>query len=378
MLPFCVIEEIRERAVFCMKAFVALLLAALLAVGCAAAEGVSELGMRLLAEGWDGVGNALISPVSLGFALEMAEAGAAGQTREQLNVGGASQWSEALSAAGLRWANAAFVREDLQVRPNYIEALRDRFGAELFGLDDADAVNAWVDEHTDHLIDRMVDEIDPNLRLMLLNAIAMDAKWAVRFDQFSTGEDVFHAPGGDVTATFMANTFEVPYAQTPLGRAVRLDYRDSGLYMLVLLPEEGRMAEALAALAEDPLGSFQDMAQTNVWLRLPKLDLAVENRLNEGLMARGIVVPFTEAADFSGISDEELMISEVVQRARLQVDEEGTRAAAATEVGIMAKGGPEGDPPVVMAVDRPFIVLIAEETTGAVCFAGVVCDPTQN
>ena len=367
----------RKGGVF-MKAILAMLLAALLAVGGAAAEGVNALGLKLLAEGWDGEHNALISPVSLGFALEMAGAGAAGETREQLDVGGASQWGEALSAAGLAWANAAFIREDLAVKPEYAEALKTRFEAELFGLNDADAVNDWVDAHTDHLIDHMVDGIDPNLRLMLLSAIAMDAEWAVTFDPGATEDGVFHAPAGDVTAAFMTNTLTVPYAETPLGQAVRLDYRADGLCMLALLPEEGRLSEALEALAADPLGAFKDMAPAQVRLKMPKLDLQVENKLNDGLKARGIVTPFTEDADFSGISDEPLMISDVVQKARLQVDEEGTRAAAATEVAIIAKGAFPAEPPVPVVLDRPFIALITEETTGAVCFAGVVCDPTRN
>ena len=363
-----------------MKAIVALILAAAMCFGGAVAENGSALGLRALEGLWDGKSNQVISPVSLAWALDMAGAGAAGKTREEiyaaLGVEDTSIWNEALAAAGLRWANAAFLRDDLEVKPEYSEALTQRFGAERFGLEDADGVNAWVDAHTDHLIDHLVDDIDPMTRLMLVNAVAMDADWALPFDPMSTDEDIFHAPGGDVRAQFMHATREMPYAEGPLGQAVRLNYRGGGLYMLALLPEEGRMAEALAAVAEDPAGCFGELTPRRVKLSMPKLDLSAENSLKEQLQALGIVEAFSDSADLSGIADEPLMISEVFQKARMQVDEEGTRAAAATEVEVLAKGAFPMDPPAVMTLDRPCILLVLEETTGAVCFAAVVCDPT--
>lgn len=371
-----------------MKAMLALMLAAMLAMGAGVSAGgaiadggadaANRLGMNLLRRDWDGAHNALISPVSLAYALDMAAAGAAGQTYEELKICDAPRWNVPLTEAGLRWANAAFVNEGLAVKPEYRAALAEDFGAELFTLTDVDAVNDWARARTDGLIDPLTDRLDPRTRLLLLNAVAMDARWRVEFDAGNTAGGDFHAPGGDVTADFMNATYEMPYAEGPLGQAARLDYRDSGLYMLVVLPEAGKLESALDALAMDPLGAMGELSPRKVVLSLPKLDFTAENKLSEGLQALGIREAFTDGADLSGISEEPLMVSDVFQKARLQVDEAGTRAAAVTEMTIVAKGmNPEEDPPARLTVDRPFILIIAEEQTGAVCFAAAVCDPTQ-
>ena len=370
-----------------MKAILALMLAAAMLMGVAAAgeqvafdEG-NRAGLQLLAQTWDGEHNQIISPASLAIALDMAGVGAAGVTREEiyrvLTPGSAAAWLEKLSGSGLQWANAAFIREDLAVKRVYADTLTRDYAAQRFGLDSVDAVNAWVDEHTGHLIDHLVDEIDGNTRMLLLNALAMDARWKIRFDAADTRADTFHAPGGDAQVDFMHVTDRFAYAQSALGQAVLLPYRDSSLYMLILLPEPGRMAEALAALVQDPAGCFAELSPRKVALSLPKLDICVENKLSDALKAMGIVTAFGDDADFSGISDEALYISDVIQKVRLQLDEEGTRAAAVTEVIMRAKGAFLQEEIAVMKVDRPFIVLIADANSRAVCFAGAVCDPSK-
>ena len=367
-----------------MKKFLALALAALiLACGTLAGAEADGPGLRLLSMLYDGEHNQIVSPVSLAYALDMAAMGAAGATREEIEAAldGAdpASWNEPLSASGLKLADAAFIRDDLTVKQDYIDALKARYGAEIFGLNDVEAVNAWVSEQTDGLIDQLAESLDPRTRMLLVNAIAMDAEWAHAFEPDDTREDVFHAPAGDVTADFMTDTFEMPYGESDLGQFIRLDYRDSGLYMLALLPKEGRMEDTLQALAEDWQGCFEGMTRREVWLRLPKLDASASNSLSGELQALGIRRAFTEEADFSGISDEPLYIDDVIQKARVQMDEAGTKAAAATEVVMLAKGlDLDKEPPVDLRVDRPYIFLIAEESTGAVCFAGVVCDPTQH
>jgi len=340
----------------------------------------NALGLRLLARRYDGQGNQLVSPVSLAWALSMAACGAAGDTRDELlnalNVEdgrAVGQWNGPLSESGLKWANAAFMREDLEVKQGFLEDLEACFEAERFPLDDADAVNAWVDARTEHLIDHLIDELDPQVRLVLLNAIAMDAQWRHEFNPDNTGEGAFHAPGGDVQAQFMRDTFTVDYGESALGQFARLDYLDSDLRMLVMLPE-GDLSEALAALAADP-GLLPGLSPTEVALRLPKLDVSASNALSGDLQALGIETAFTMDADLTAISDEPLMIDEVLQNVRLQVDEAGTRAAAATAVMIIAKGA-SMEQPVTMTVDRPYAMFIVDGRTGAICFAAAICDPT--
>ena len=338
------------------------------------------LGLRLLAEGFDGQSNRLISPVSLAYALSMAACGAAGDTQSELLAAlnaesgrAVTEWNEALAESGLRWANAAFLRDDLEVKQGFIDDLETAFEAERFPLDDVDAVNAWVDARTDHLIDRLIDGLDPETRLVLTNAIAMDAEWVHTFDPESTVEAAFYAPGGEVQAEYLKDTFTLDYGEGELGQFARLDYRDSGLYMLVMLPE-GDLSEALSALAKDP-GLVPGLKPTEVALRLPKLDVSASNALSEALQAMGVDTAFTTEADLTPISDEPLMIDEVLQKVRLQVDEEGTRAAAATAVVIMAKGALMEEP-VRMDVNRPYALFIVDRRTGAICFAAAISDPT--
>ena len=371
----------------------ALVLALCLGGMAAHAEGApgNRLGLEALRALADGTKNEIISPVSLAYALSMAAQGANGETRETLlsaldaaDAGDMAALNDALSAAGLRWANAAFIREDLALNDDYAAALSERFGAEAFPLDAAERVNAWVADRTDGLIERLLEtEVDEDVRLMLVNAIAMDAAWAAPFLATDTFEDAFHAPDGDVRADFMHKTLDARYAEIDGTQVIRLDYladgdQPNGLYMLVALPPEGGVPALLDALAASGLDALEPGNEPcRVLLSLPKLDVSASNGLSATLRALGLELPFSDDADFSGVSAEGLRISEVLQKARVQLDEDGTRAAAATEVSFKANGIAFDAPkPVEMNVNRPFVLLIAEAQTGAIAFAGVVADPT--
>ena len=358
---------------------------ALLLCGGALAEGVpgNRLGLKVLSELTEGEANAFVSPVSLGYALSLAAAGAEGETLEQLlaaldaeDAESISGLNAALMEAGLKWANAAFVREGVSLKEAYAERVTRSFDAECFPLDDAERVNAWVDQRTDGLIDALIDRVPADVQLMLVNAVAMDAKWVSPFLADRTAEDDFHAPDGDVRVEFMHQKTYAQYGETAGTQFIRKPYEGGRLSMLLALPPEGKVAGALKGLKDKGLDYFQFDAQPQqVQLSLPKLDLAVSFDLTEALMAAGIEAPFSEAADFSGVSDTSLAISQVLQKLRVIVDEEGTRAAAATEV-LMANGMSVSEPePVEMNLNRPFLLAIADDGTGAILFAGVVANP---
>lgn len=371
----------------------ALVLALCLGGAMARAEGApgNRLGLETLRLISDGNENRFVSPVSLAYALSLAAAGAAGETREALlaaldaeDADAVCAMNDALAAAGLKWANAIFARHDLPVRPEYARALADRFAAEAFPLDAAEDVNAWVADKTGGLIERLLERpLDDQTRLVLVNAIAMDAAWLSPFPPENTCEDDFHAPGGDVKAQFMHQKLRARYAEIDGTQVIRLGYIDretympTGLSMFVALPPEGGVPALLDALAERGLAAVESAGEAQeVLLTLPKLDIDVGGSLAQPLKALGLELAFTDAADFSGISEEGLEISDVLQKVRVQMDEDGTRAAAATAVMMKDNAvmlSPEK--PVEMNVNRPFVLLIAEETTGAIAFAGVVADP---
>jgi len=371
------------------RRMICLMLAALLGLAACGTRAESapgsRLGFELLEYLADGRENQFVSPVSLAFALSMASAGARGETEEALltaldaeNARDVASLGGALSDSGLRAANAAFVRDGLALRDGYLDAMDALFDAQALPLDDAARVNAWVKERTDGLIDRLLDGAPaPDVMLLLVNAIAMQAKWEQPFRDFMTCMDAFCAPDGEKRTLFMHRTFDAPYGERDGAQYIRLDYADSDLYALVILPEDGGMDGVLSALAAEGLDGFAlPEAESSVALSLPKLDVSASNDLREPLCAMGLGVIFDAEADFSGMSDERLSVSGVIQKVRVQVDEEGTRAAAATGVAA-ALGALEDDRQVIeMNVNRPFVFIIADEPTGAVCFAGVVADPT--
>lgn len=347
----------------------------------------NALGFAVLEGLCDGTENQILSPVSLTYALAMAAQGAQGDTKQEIldalgveDLSWASEQLASLADAGLKQANAAFLLQG-EARQDYIEALQAAFDAQWIVPDGgvADAVNAWVSEHTGGLIDKMLnEEPDPNTMLMLLNAVAMDARWRLPFLEKATNEDVFHMPAGDVIAPFMHQTSMMDYGERDGVKMIRLGYLDSTLELLVALPEEGGLQEVLAGLREEGLEYFRfDEDPSEVVLSMPKMDISADNVLNEILIAQGVQTAFGAGADFSGIANEDLFISQVRQKARVIFDEDGTEAAAATEVAVPARAA---NPAYLKTFDmnRPFAFVIADSATGAVCFAGAVVNPSAN
>lgn len=376
-----------------MKKVISMLLicAMLLTAGAALAEAPgNQLGFDVLRALTDGTKNQVFSPVSLAYALGMALEGADGATEDEiekaLGTDDLDDWIEhngsKLTAAGLKLANAAFITGEIQPDADYIEDLKKDFGAEWFEMSDnmADKINQWTKEHTDGLIEKLIDgELDPLSQLVLVNAVAMDAKWSSPFSADETADGTFHAPDGDVTASMMHQTLYADYAETDEALILRLTYSDSGLSMLLALPKDGQsVTGVLDKLSEKGLPYFSFPEEmTEVSLTMPKIDLSAKNTLNDALQALGIRTAFSDSADFSDITKSmPLQIAEVMQKARLVVDEDGTKAAAATEVDIRAMSAPL--PAVDFTLDRPFVAVIAEEETGTVCFASVIANPAEN
>lgn len=372
------------------------LAAALMSMTAAyAEENERHFGFEVLRGLYDGSANQVVSPVSLSFALAMAAQGAEGETKQEildaLNVEDLSELTEVmerLADKGLKQANAAFLAGDMTPREEYVTALREMFGAEWFENEGnvAEKVNGWVSEHTDGMIDKILQgELPEEAMLVLANAIAMDAKWMVEFDPAQTGDDTFHTPDGDVTVPFMHKELWATYGDFNGVQMLQLQYRNddyepTGLTMLIALPEEGGMDAVLDGLCAEGLEYFSfEGGEARVKLSMPKTDISADNSLNEILNALGVKTAFGNDADFSGITgDMPLKIGSVLQKARLQMDEEGTKAAAATVAGMTAMGMINPEDVVEFNMNRPFVAVIADQETGAVCFAAVVTNPISN
>ncbi len=371
-----------------MRRIIAILLVLLLGSAALAetAPG-NRLGYKVLAQLSGGERNAFVSPVSLAWALSMAADGATGETRSRLlSALGANDTDElaALAAplkdAGIRWANAAFVADRLALLPDYEARLTDAYEAERFSLAGAEGVKDWVREKTDGLIEDFPLVLDDSALLVLANAVAMDAEWASPFEAEDTYEADFHAPDGDVTVPFMHQLTYAQYGESLGCQLMCKAYSTGSLALMIALPAEGGLKRALNNLAENP-GSFFTFKPNpqNVYLSLPKLDMSTNESLKDAIVSAGCWIPFSaEYADYSGISETPLVVSDVLQQVRFQLDEEGTRAAAATEV-IMVEGAALEDEdapePIDFNCDRPFIVAVVDRSTGAILFAGAVVNP---
>ena len=379
-----------------MKKILSILLC-LVMLGCAAlAEPVAaesapavgeKLGFELLKALYAEGGNVLLSPASLTLALGMAAEGAEGETLTAiLTALGAEDASELgdVVPEEIKSANAAFVAQGLPLKGAYIDRLNEAYGAEWFDLDAevVEVVNAWVAEHTDGLIEKLLSQApDPQTGLILINAIAMDAKWEKPFKDYNTIEDDFHAPQGDVSVEMMYQREFFDYVERDGLQIVRLPYAGGALEMWIALPGEGvsiGLDGLLDALAEQGMDYLKDGAEEReVDLFLPKFDLTTENSLSDALKVLGVELPFDENADFSGISEVPLRIDEILQKVRVQLDEEGTKAAAATAAIVACMALIPEEEPVEVRADRPFAFVIADAETESVCFAGVVENPVE-
>ena len=340
------------------------------------------LGMQLLSMLHVSGENTIISPRSLALALGMAAEGAKGETLDEilaaLGAENAAEISEG-SIDGIKEANAVFTAPALSLKPEYVEALNERCGAEWFGLDGdvAEKVNDWVKANTDGLIEELLSEAPAaDTGMILINALAMDADWAIPFMPEATAEDIFHGFNEDINVQMMHQKEYFDYAEKDGMQIIRLPYRTGNLEMWIALPTEGGMAQLLEILANEGMFYLEsDIERCEVVLSLPKFDISDGNTLSDALKLLGIEAAFGINADFSGISDTPLCVDEILQKVRVQLDEQGTKAAAATAIEMKAMAMRPVEEPVEMKVNRPFVFVVADGENGGICFAGVVEKP---
>jgi serpin B len=219
-----------------------------------------------------------------------------------------------------------------------------------------------------------VEQLDSDLVALLINAIYFKGSWRERFDAALTQDAPFHGVGGDQPAKLMHRDDTMRYLATTDFSAVDLPYGNGAFAMTVLLPNEGRSVETIAASLQAAqwstwMSQFHDV---QVDLRLPRFKLEWSRTLNDDLKALGMRDAFTKGgADFTRLSPRgrELFISYVKQKTYVDVNEEGTEAAAVTAVGVSVTSVQQT---IAMRVDRPFIVVLRERLSGTILFMGKI------
>lgn len=341
--------------------------------------------------------NVFISPLSASMALGMTATGAAGATLDSMRtvLGYPDIELQAMDQAyrdlidllrGLdpdvdfRIANSIWYRNGFSVEQSFVDATKNYFDAEVAALDFAspeavNTINDWVKRSTNDKIDKIVDEIPRDLVMYLINAIYFKGSWTTQFDKSLTHDAPFFMDDGSQPSIPMMSTkgdFRV--TSTSEYSAAELPYGGGAYGMIVVVPNQGLSVDSLIARMDAPgwnalLAGLHDASGT---VQLPKFRLEWKDSLKAPLIDMGMGIAFSDQADFSGISREGgLAISSVDQKTFVDVDEEGTEAAAVTSVGI----GVTSAPSALLRADRPFLFAIRERFSGTLLFIGKLAVP---
>ncbi len=357
------------------------------------AEASGGFGMRLLQES-PKTGNAVVSPLSVSSALSMALNGANGETQHEMlealgygklaptQVNEASRSMRMLlgnvdPSVQLRVANSIWAKEGQPFSEAFLKANEDAYGAKTTRLDFSSAeapqeINRWVKEATEGRIDTIVDKIEANMVMYLVNAVYFKGQWRTPFEKELTKDGTFtNNEGEKETVPMMAVTSRFGIHEDKGWKAISLPYGNGRIEMVVVLPS-GSIDDLVKGFAAKGLPkSIGEVEEKQVSLKMPKFTETFEESLVEPLKKLGMKLAFTDKADFSLLSTDPLLISEVKHKTFIEVDEVGTEAAAVTSVGVAATSAPV-DKPVEFVVDRPFAFLIREKQTGLVLFAGAM------
>jgi serpin B len=352
--------------------------------------------------------NLFLSPFSIRVALAMCAVGARGETRRVMaDLIGAPesieeqnrQYARLLKSVQgdgdrsfqLVTANALWGQQGYHFKPDYKKAVAEFYGGVFHEInfraqpDEAvRAINAWVSSKTREKIRQLVkrDFINDDTRLVLTNAIYFKGRWEKEFEEADTRDEDWLGLKGTRKVSMMHQKGGYLYYESGDFQALDIPYKGRQLSMLVVLP---RKKDGLASLERQWAGGGAYRQVTEgldheevVIVSLPRFRMETEFRLKPVLCGLNAELAFSDEADFSGIGEEPLKISEVVHKAFVEVNEEGTEAAAATGVGMVlcAGLGSPPPPPKVFKADHPFLFFIRDRRTNAMLFSGRVLDPT--
>lgn len=368
-------------------------------------DGSAGFGSRLYSKLRGRDGNLFFSPASISWALGMTHAGAREATARQMaRLLGlrlpaarlhqahqrllAALRSKGKSGVELAVANALWGQRGHPFLPGYRELIKASYGGQLeqvdFKKDPVGAratINSWVSKKTRGKIDGLLPEgnLDPLTRLVLANAVYFKGIWTFTFPKKDTRDEPFRLGAGRrVTVPLMRLTGSFRYQGNRAFQVLELPYRGGELGMVILLPRKvGRFATVERYLQPAPLRRLlRGLPRRKVRVQLPRFSISQPLELTSLLKGLGMRDAFTSGrADLSGMdSTRELYLSATLHRAWVEVNEEGTEAAAATAVIHAAEGESEHDPPLFRA-DRPFLFLIRHRPTGAVLFVGRLSNP---
>ena len=344
--------------------------------------------------------NVFISPLSVSMALGMTLNGANGGTKEAME--------QTLELLGLTMeeinesykslielltqldpkvlfqiANSIWYRQEMTFEEDFINLNKTYFDALVQGLDFNDPntvniINEWVKDNTNGKIEKIIENIDPQIVMFLINAIYFKGTWMYEFDEDLTQDDWFTLPDGShKSCKMMMQTGEFNYMENDEFQTIDLPYGDGGFRMTIFLPKPTMGIDALLAeFNEENWNTWLTrFAKDSVTIQLPKFTLEYEIRLNDVLKALGMGIAFSGQADFTRMyKPGGLFIDYVKHKTFVEVNEEGTEAAAVTVVAMTDSAGGSRNM-IFMRVDRPFVFVIRENHSQSILFMGKIVEP---
>jgi len=348
--------------------------------------------------------NLMLSPLSASTALTMLLNGCGGDTYTQLqetlkypagttigdiNEAYKSLVDQLLNAdpkVKLALANAIFYRNGFSIKAPFLEKMHNDYKATVDDLDFAapaalTTINKWAGDNTNGKIPKVLNEIDPDAVMFIMNALYFNGDWSYQFDKSLTQERPFYPDGGNAVDVNTMNGevgSKVVYGNG--FRAIEMPYGRTNFTMVVIVPEETLSAfypsftPQLWNQITSDLDGLDEFGKTIVFM--PKFKFSYEKYLNDQLISMGMVDAFIPyQADLSGISSNSIYVDFVKQNTFVEVDEEGTEAAAVTTIGINLTSMPPQ--PQQFVIDKSFIFAIRERTTNTLLFIGQVLNPQE-
>lgn len=346
-------------------------------------------------------GNVFFSPYSISSAFAMVNEGAKGATADEINkvfyfpadislvkssyANIYNEINKEDKEYKLSTANALWAQKDYLFLQEYLSNVEKYYGGKATNLDfigenakSKKIVNNWVEDQTNDKIKDLIPTIDPMTRLILTNAVYFKGKWLEEFDEDDTTDEDFKvSPENTIKSRMMHLTEDFKYAENEDYQALELTYKGKELSMIIFLPKD----VSSEALKNIDYTKFTELVNKlnygKVQVSLPKFKMETMYDMNKDLIAMGMPTAFdNKTADFSGMTGKpDLFISKVIHKAFVEVDEEGTEAAAATGIMMEMKATAEPEEPVIFNADHPFMFVIKQNTTGNILFVGKVEEP---